>query len=68
MYNTLLRCECLIEKLIEHQVMVLICSLSNQTITEYNTQTSLENTEQTSTITDNNQVQNKNSNIKSSLR
>ena len=59
MYNTLLRCECLIEKLIEHQVMVLICSLSNQTITEYNTQTSLENTEQTSTITDNNHVQNK---------
>ena len=59
MYNTLLRCECLIEKLIEHQVMVLICSLSNQTITEYNTQTSLENTEQISTITDNNQVQNK---------
>jgi len=56
MYDTLLRCECLIEKLIEHQVMVLICSLSNQTITEYNTQTSLENTEQTSTITDNNQV------------
>ena len=59
MYNTLLRCVCLIEKLIEHQVMVLICSLSNQTITEYNTQTSLENTEQISTITDNNQVQNK---------
>ena len=59
MYNTLLRCECLIEKLIEHQVMVLICSLSNQTITEYNTQTSLESTEQISTITDNNQVQNK---------
>ena len=59
MYDTLLRCECLIEKLIEHQVMVLICSLSNQTITEYNTQTSLENTEQISTITDNNQVQNK---------
>ena len=59
MYNTLLRCECLIEKLIEHQVMVLICSSSNQTIIEYNTQTSLENTEQISTITDNNQVQNK---------
>ena len=39
--------------------MVLICSLSNQTIIEYNTQTSLENTKQTSTITDNNQVQNK---------